>query len=71
MSSPDRPLDDEELAALEYFVDSALSAGVPSMVRRLLREVRDRRAADAPVLRSEDGWQLQLEDPVALPDHAG
>lgn len=46
MSTPDyRPLDDDELAALEFFVDSALPKGMPSMVRRLILEVRDKRAS--------------------------
>lgn len=64
MSSPDdyTPLNDEELSALEYFVESSLPKGMPSMVRRLLREVRDRRAADSAGTES-DGWLLKFEEP--------
>jgi hypothetical protein len=64
VSTPDdnRPLEDDELAALEYFVDSALAKGVPSLVRRLIREIRARRAADA-ARAPFDGWLLNLEEP--------
>jgi hypothetical protein len=67
VSTPDdRPLDDEELAALEYFVDAALPKGVPSMVRRLIKEVRRLRSSDHP---GADGWQLEDPPDPCAPVH--
>jgi hypothetical protein len=57
----DRPLNDEEIAALEFFLDGAVPKGFPSMVRRLLVEVRERRAAESTQKRGPDvadGWPL-------------
>lgn len=68
MSSPDYvPLSDDELDALEYFVDSALAKGVPSMVRRLVMEVRQRRAVEAQATT----YDIELENPPEAPVTTG
>lgn len=70
MSNPDyRPLDEEELAALEFFVASTIPSGMPSMIRRLIAEVRERRASSVHPI--ADGWPLDEFRDLALPDLFG